>query len=111
MIKGDSLGRTKWRLNSLSGKEVHLIQRDHDFVITYGDASVQCPFELFVIGGWEDLHYSFGDDCRSTLSLSMRSPIIDRSLFWIDLDLSELESIKDDEILRGYLQVSVLDAD
>jgi len=41
----------------------------------------------------------------------MRSPIIDRSLFWIDLDLSELESIKDDEILRGYLQVSVLDAD
>jgi hypothetical protein len=110
MIKTVSLGRYKWVFKSISGHEVSVTLRENNLSIIYQDVMAHCPHDSFVIGGWEDTYYPQGhEECRSTISLGMRHPNIDISLFSVNLDFEELEHIKRDIFLSGFLQVSIID--
>jgi hypothetical protein len=110
MIKLISLGRDKWIFKSISGHEVFVTLRENDLSIVYQDVMAHCPLASFVIGGWEDTYYPQGHhECRSTVSLGICHPNINISLFSVNLDFEELDHIKRDNFLNGFLQVSTID--
>ena len=110
MIKSNIAGRDKYTFKSSEGGEVTLTVRESDYLLRYGEVICQCPKESIFISGWLDKFNPVESaDHQGTLSLGMNDAERKLALMSISLDVSELDDVQNDELLKNLLNVSELD--